>query len=308
MKQRDNGVMYKQPKVSIGLPIYNAEKFIHKKLNSLLEQTYTDFEIIISDNGSTDLTSKICTEFAEKDKRIKYFRQGKNFGANWNFNFVLGKASGEYFLWTAVDDIILSEFIEKNIAVLESNNEIVCSTSQVKPYGEKTNYLTNNNVENFIQKFKKTIIQKFTPLQNYSTCGSYERKIRYYLKLRGHQQVFYGIYRTNQLQKFFVYDIITGFDLATMLNALKFGDYNVLEEVLTYRYDGGMSSSGLFNYARVFKLNFFNMIFLYYPFTRWCWKNLGANIFFKNIDCFIKINFDVFVFLVVDVIRKLKGK
>lgn len=296
------------PKVSIGLPVYNSEKFMRKKLNSLLEQTFTDFEIIISDNGSTDSTSKICEEFVEKDQRIKYFHQEKNFGASWNFNFVLEKAYGKYFLWTAVDDIILPEFIEENIEILESDNKIVCSTSQVKPYGEKTDYLTNSDVVKFTEKFKKDIIRRFTPLQNYSTDGSYGKKIRYYLKLRGHQQVFYGIYRTNQLREFFVYDIITGFDWITMLNALKFGDYHVSEKVLTYRYDGGVSSCGLFNYARIFKLSFFDTVFLYYPFTKWCWKNLGANIFFKNIDCFIKINFDVFVSLAVDVIRKLKGK
>ena len=308
MKSVKKNNQYKKPKVSIGLPIYNAEKFVNKKLDSLLKQTFTDFEIIISDNGSTDLTSKICKEFVEKDQRVKYFHQEKNFGAIWNFNFVLGKANGEYFLWTAADDIILPEFIEKNITVLESNDKIVCSTSQVKPYGEKTNYLAKNDIENITEKFKKMIIRKFTPLKNYSTYGSYEKKIRYYLKLRGHQQVFYGIFRTNQLRKFFVYDIITGFDLATMLNALKFGDYSVLEEVLTYRYDGGVSSGGLFNYARTFQLNFFGVIFLYYPFTRWCWKNLGVKIFFKNIDCFIKMNLEFFLFLLVDIVRKLKGR
>jgi len=296
------------PKISIGMPVYNGGQFIRKRLESLLSQTFTDFELIISDNASTDDTQKICEEFVEKDQRIKYFRQEKNFGVSWNCNFVLEKASGEYFFWAAADDIILPGFIEKNITVLESNNKIVCSTSQVKPYGEKTNYLTKNDVENFTEKFKKAVIRKYTPLRNYSTYGSYEKKIRYYLKLRGHQQVFYGIFRTNQLREFFVHNIITGFDLATMLNALKFGDYNVLEEVLTYRYDGGVSSRGLFNYARAFKLNFFDMIFLYYPLTRWCWKNLGAKIFFKNIDCFIKMNFEAFVFLLVDIVRKLKGR
>ena len=295
-------------KISIGMPVYNSEKFLKEKIDSILKLNVNDLEIIISDNASTDNTQKICEEFIEKDQRIKYFRQEKNFGVSWNFNFVLEKASGEYFFWTAADDIILPGFIEKNIAVLESNDMIICSTSQVSSYGEKTDYLSKNDAENFIENFKKTIIRKSASLRSYSTYGSYEKKIRYYLKLRGHQQVFYGIFRTNQIREIFVHDFITGMDLATMLNALKFGDYHVLEEVLTYRYDGGVSSSGLFNYVRAFKLNFFDMIFLYYPLTRWCWKNLGARIFFKNIDCFIKMNLELFLFLSVDIIRKLKGK
>lgn len=294
-------------KISIGMPVYNSEKFLKEKIDSILKLNVKGLEIIISDNASTDNTQKICEEFIEKDRRVRYFRQEKNFGVSWNFNFVLEKAIEEYFFWTAADDIILPGFIEKNIAVLESNKMIVCSTSQVSPYGEKTDYLSNNDGENIIEKIKKTIIRKSASLRSYSTYGSYEKKIRYYLKLRGHQQVFYGIFRTNQLRELFVHDFITGMDLATMLNGLKFGDYNILEEVLTYRYDGGVSSSGLFNYVHAFKINFVNMIFLYYPFTRWCWKNLGAKIFFKNIDCFIRINFDVFIFLGVDIIRKLKG-
>ena len=291
------------------MPVYNSEKFIRNALDSLLSQTFRDFELIISDNASTDSTSAICLEYAGRDTRIRYIYQNKNMGGKWNFNFVLQEASCKYFMWAAVDDYWFPTFIEKNIKVLESNNKIVCSTSQVKPYGEKTNYLTKNDADNFTEKFKKTVIRKFTPLRNYPTYGSYEKKIRYYLKLRGHQQVFYGVFRTEQLRKFFAHDITTtGVDLATMLIALKFGDYNVLEEVLTYRYDGGVSSGGLFNYARANKLNFFGIIFVHYPFIRWCWKNLGAKIFFKNIDCFIKINLELFLYLLVDIVRKLKGK
>jgi glycosyltransferase involved in cell wall biosynthesis len=290
-------------KISIGLPVYNGEKFLKEKINSILKLNINDFELLISDNASTDNTHKICEEFVEKDKRVKYFCQEKNFNVNYNFNFVLEKARGEYFFWTAVDDIILPGFIEKNIVVLESNNKIVCSTSQVKPYGEKTNYLSKNDVGDFTEKFKKTIIQKFTPLRNYSTYGSYEEKIRYYLKLRGHQQVFFGIFRTNQLREFFVHDFITGFDWATMLNALKFGDFNILEEFLTYRYDGGASSKGVFSYARGFNLNALETIFLYIPLTLWCFRHLGAKLFLRNLDCFLKLNLEGAFYLFVDIMR-----
>ena len=77
------------PKISVGIPVYNGEKFIRKSIESVLRQTYRNFELIISDNASTDSTSDICTEFLTKDSRIKFVRQDKNMGPIWNFNFVL---------------------------------------------------------------------------------------------------------------------------------------------------------------------------------------------------------------------------
>ncbi len=295
-------------KVSIGLPVYNGEKFLQRKIESLLEQTIKDFELIISDNDSTDSTPTICQEYAIKDKRIRYFRQEKNMGAIWNLKFILQEAKSNYFTWTAVDDIILPEFLEKNIKILDSRKNVICSISQVEHYGERTDLLKPKVDDSLLNRLEKKIKRHYNYIRVYPLSGSYEKRIRCCLKKREGFQIFYGVYRTEVLRKSMISDHITGFDWLTILNALKFGDCNVLEEILAYRYDGGVSSSGLFNYARAFNLNFFNTIFLYYPFTRWCWKNLGARIFFKNIDCFIKINFDVFVFLVADIIRKLKGK
>lgn len=292
-------------KITIGIPVYNGEEFLEEKISSILDQDYNNFELIISDNCSTDSTKKICEKFAIKDKRIRFFSHKENLGPNWNFNFILQKAEGEYFIWTAVDDKILPGFFEKNISILETNEQIVCSISQVKPYGEKTEYLENKNIKKGLGKIKKNLINSLTPMKNYSTSGAYEEKIRMYLKLRGHQQVFYGIFRTAQLRKFFVSEFITGFDLATMLNALKFGDFFVLDQVLNYRYDGGTSSSGLFKYVKSFKLNLLESIFLYYPFTKWCWNNLGHKNFLKNLDCLIKWNLEVVFYLIVDIIRKL---
>jgi len=296
---------HKKKMITIGIPVYNGEKLLPGKIISILNQGYENFELIISDNGSTDNSKEICEKFANKDKRIRFFSHGKNSGPNWNFNFILEKAEGEYFMWTAIDDKILPSFVEKNISILETKANVVCSISQVEPYGDKTEYLIEKNNEKIFEKIKKSIIRYFTPLKNFPTSGSYENKIRIYLKLRGHQQVFYGIFRTNQLRKFFVSEFITGFDLATMLNALKYGDFFILDEVLNYRYDGGASSSGFFNYIKSFKINLFETIFLYYPLTKWCWKNLGVKIFFKNLDCFIKLNLENIFYVFVDIIRRL---
>src|ERR1035437_6848500 len=93
------------PKVSIGMRVYNGGKYIRRALASLLAQTFTDFELIISDNASTDGTEAICREYAAGDPRIRYVRQGENLGAMANFRFVLNEAGGEYFMWAAHDDV-----------------------------------------------------------------------------------------------------------------------------------------------------------------------------------------------------------
>ena len=102
----------KVPQVSIGMPVYNGEPFISEALDSLLDQTFTDFELIISDNASTDSTEAICRQYAAKDSRIRYVRQAENLGAPANFQFVLDQAVGKYFMWAAADDLQTPNYIE----------------------------------------------------------------------------------------------------------------------------------------------------------------------------------------------------
>jgi len=124
------------PTVSIGMPVYNGEPFIRDALDSLLGQTFIDFELIISDNASTDNTEKICREYASKDERIRYIRQTENRGASANFQFVLNEAVGEYFIWAAADDLQSKEFLEIQVESLKKNNEIVLITTDVQNMDE----------------------------------------------------------------------------------------------------------------------------------------------------------------------------
>ena len=84
-----------KPKVSIGMPVYNGEKHLRQSLDALVSQSFKDFELIISDNASTDKTRDICIEYCEQDDRIKYFRQSINIGGWPNFKYVLDKAQGD---------------------------------------------------------------------------------------------------------------------------------------------------------------------------------------------------------------------
>src|SRR3974377_119797 len=112
------------PRVSIGMPAYNSEKFICKALDSLLAQGYENFELIISDNASTDTTPQIIKDYADRDPRIRYFRQPKNQGQTWNYNFVLEQAQGDYFMWAQTDDMWAPTWLKECVAVLEENPNV----------------------------------------------------------------------------------------------------------------------------------------------------------------------------------------
>lgn len=116
------------PLVSIGFPVYNGEGFIAAALLSILNQTFGDFELIISNNASTDATEAICLKFAAQDSRIRYICQRSNLGAAGNFKFVLSQARGRYFMWAAGDDVRTPDFLAENVAFLETHQEYVAST------------------------------------------------------------------------------------------------------------------------------------------------------------------------------------
>lgn len=120
------------PRVSIGMPVYNGERYLEQALESLLGQSFADFELIISDNASTDATEQICRAFAARDRRICYLRSETNRGAIWNWNRVFHLARGTYFKWAADDDLYSPEFIRRCVAVLDQNPSVVLCCTKVR--------------------------------------------------------------------------------------------------------------------------------------------------------------------------------
>jgi hypothetical protein len=108
------------PRLSIGLPVYNGENYLPQALDALLAQTYRDFEIVISDNASTDRTPAICEAYAARDPRIRVERQSVNRGAAANYNRTFEMARGELFKWAAHDDVCLPTFVERCVAALDA--------------------------------------------------------------------------------------------------------------------------------------------------------------------------------------------
>jgi glycosyltransferase involved in cell wall biosynthesis len=113
------------PRLSIGLPVYNGEKHLAECLDALLGQSYEDFELIISDNASTDSTADICRHFMKQDRRIRYIRQSRNIGRVPNHNFLIGQARGELFKWVACDDLYAKELLTRCVDALDEHPHLV---------------------------------------------------------------------------------------------------------------------------------------------------------------------------------------
>ncbi|MBK1877949.1 glycosyltransferase family 2 protein [Pelagicoccus mobilis] len=151
------------PRVSIGLPVYNGSNYIRQAIDSILEQTYRDFEIIICDNASTDDTQAICEEYVKRDKRVVYHRNSSNIGAGRNYNLVVEYARGEFFKWAAHDDICHPELLEKSVERLDAEPDVVLVYSKARQIDENTNYgdsysgSDNTALLNPVQRFRELV-------------------------------------------------------------------------------------------------------------------------------------------------------
>jgi len=113
------------PLVSIGVPVYNGERFLRESLESLLAQDYAPLDIVISDNASEDGSAAICREFAERDSRVRYRRNETNLGALANFRGLQDLAGGPYFMWGSDHDLWDPRFVSKLVEVLDADPAIV---------------------------------------------------------------------------------------------------------------------------------------------------------------------------------------
>lgn len=116
--------------VTVGLPVFNGEEFLSDAIDSIRAQTYADFELIISDNGSTDATARICRDAARADPRIRYLRSEVNRGGTWNYMRVARAARTPFFSWMAADDVKLPRFLESCVGALEADPDAVLAVTR----------------------------------------------------------------------------------------------------------------------------------------------------------------------------------
>ena len=121
--------MTKAPLVSIGVPVYNGEKYLPETLDCLLKQTFGDFELIVSDNASSDRTGELCRDYAAGDSRIKYHRQTSNIGAGPNHNYVVHMSTAPLFKMAAHDDLYAPTYLERCVEVLDRDRGVILAHS-----------------------------------------------------------------------------------------------------------------------------------------------------------------------------------
>jgi glycosyltransferase involved in cell wall biosynthesis len=169
-------------RVSIGLPVYNGENYLEAALDSILSQTYTDFELIISDNASTDRTQEICRTYMARDQRIRYHRNKENVGAAKNYNLVFAMTSGEYFKWLSHDDMCAPQLLERCVDILDREPSVVLCYPRTTFIGKHGEFL-----ENYVDGF------------NLCSAKPHER-LREFLDNRGWCHPVFGVIRASMLK------------------------------------------------------------------------------------------------------------
>lgn len=149
------------PLVSIGMTVYNAERFVAETLDSLLAQDYPNFELVISDNASTDGSSEICQSYADRDPRIRYYRNAENIGSVRNWNQALELARGEYFMWASDHDLWDPTYISKCVRVLDEDSDVVIAYSRYRIVDadrslmqESPNRLDSRGIPDLVARYK----------------------------------------------------------------------------------------------------------------------------------------------------------
>ena len=137
--------MTNPPLLSIGIPVYNSEHCLGQAIESIQAQTYTNVEIVISDNCSTDRTREICLRYAAKDDRIRYYRNASDIGKEPNFLRVLQLATGDFFMWTCADDIRPAGSLESlMVAMLRSPQAVMAHGPVVEETSSSRNLVAND--------------------------------------------------------------------------------------------------------------------------------------------------------------------
>jgi len=171
------------PRVTIGVPVYNGEEYLASTLDTVLQQTYTDFTVIIADNASTDGTQKICIDYASRDSRVQYIRNPVNVGASGNYTKCFEPAITEYFRWQNADDPIEPTLLEHCVRALDENPDAVIAYGKTKLIDE---------YGNFIEDYDDDLdLQQSDPYERYLRC---QKNIRL-------QNLMYGLIRREPLSK-----------------------------------------------------------------------------------------------------------
>jgi glycosyltransferase involved in cell wall biosynthesis len=215
------------PKVSVGLPVYNGERFLEEAIESSLAQTFPDFELVISDNGSTDRTREICLRYAAKDDRVRFLPSDANHGASWNYCRVLEAARGQYFRWAPADDKFHPESLLACVEVLDSHPDVALCYPQT---------LLINEQGDVLERYEDDL-----------DFRSPDVKERFREAIRRNRLVsaIYGLIRTDALRKTGGLGAFPGADVTLLAELTLHGRFWEIPRPLFYRRLHGAASTRL---------------------------------------------------------------
>lgn len=241
-------------KVTIGLPVYNGERLLARAIAALCRQSCGDFELVISDNASTDGTQEICECFAREDARIRYIRQQRNLGAFANFLFVLEQAHAPNFMWAAHDDVWAEDFVAANQQVLADCDDVVLSVSKAEFRNEQGQVVDIYDMGT-------------SPL-----LKSRRENLEQYLNDPAVNSRFYGLLRTEVVRKC-TRDIRLHWatDWLIMARSLRYGKHFEVERCLFHRGPEGISSAPVAAIRRMYAQN---LLFRTAPLLPFTWNIL----------------------------------
>lgn len=213
--------------ISVGMPVYNGEQYLESAIDSVLAQTFGDFELLIADNSSTDRTEEICRDYAARDRRIQYFRHDENIGAAANYNFLFDKASCDYFRWNNSDDLLEPNLHERCYQTLEANPDAVLAAG--------TSVLIDADGERMRDYHDNLNIVHDAPSD----------RLRAFIDQVGLTNVIYGLMRREPLGRTELMGdgSVPSADIVFMAHLIMQGTFVVLDEPLFYRRMHDQSSS-----------------------------------------------------------------
>ncbi|MGA7932204.1 MAG: glycosyltransferase family 2 protein [Kovacikia sp.] len=226
------------PRVSIGLAVYNGENYIRDAIDSILAQTFQDFELIISDNASTDKTQEICQSYAAQDQRIRYYRNPYNLGGQVNQNCTMELAQGEYFKLAAHDDLIAPRFLEKCVEILDDHPEVVLcypKTQLIDQDGKEFEAWDGDPDPGFSDLFKSDI-------QVRTDSSKPQERLAELFRYRHYWYPIFGVIRMSTLRKTPLFSTYAGADGVLLGRLLLLGTfYEVPETLFFLRRHSGQS-------------------------------------------------------------------
>jgi len=200
--------------VSIGMPVFNEERFIEQAIVSTLNQDYKNFELIISDNASTDQTKEICLKYSKKDSRIRFYSQHSTTDSTTNFNYVASMAKGDFFMWASGHDTRDPTFISRCVATFEKSNSIVLC------YSDAIWIDSNGKIVGIEKSDIDTVgMSKITRI----------KKVFWNL---GYAYPIYGLFRKDTLSRILPYQKILGPDILLLNELSAIGEFARIPEPL----------------------------------------------------------------------------